>query len=105
MWPRRQLGLPIHRPQPLIDLARGGPVRGLVLQQRRPERFGRGLLQHNVGLDGAQLLLQRQHVAIEAELALLHSESKGQGLNAAAAAGDVDKLRSLAKINGVNTVC
>ena len=44
-------------------------------------------------------------MACEAELALLHGESEGQGLNAAAAAGDVDKLRSLAKINGVNTVC
>ena len=29
----------------------------------------------------------------------------GLGLNAAAAAGDVEKLRSLAKISGVNTVC
>ena len=44
-------------------------------------------------------------MACEAELALLHGESKGHGLNAAAAAGDVEKLRSLAKISGVNTVC
>ena len=59
-------------------------------------------------LDAERVAVQQERirrVAFEAELALLHSESKGQGLNAAAAAGDVDKLRSLAKINGVNTVC
>ena len=58
-------------------------------------------------LDAERTAVQKERIrraACEAELALLHNESKGQGLNAAAAAGDVDKLRSLAKVNGVNTV-